>query len=244
MSKYNFNIDINNDTQVLNKSSYDSISQKQSYENNLYYVNLGLPSGILWARYNVGVNINDLDFRNKWYGDHLAWGEIKSKDEYSWDTYMHMLAYKLTKYCCNSDDFIYEFGDYRRVLELEDDAAAQLMSKRVSKYWKMPEKSDYLELIENTTSKWVYNYNDIEKLNGRLYTSNKNGEILFFPATGYAYDTRLYDTTVAGWYWSSTLSNESNKQKNAYSFGVLNDKETMMNDEKFIGMSVRAVIKE
>ena len=63
MSKFNFNIDINNDNDVtLSKSNYSNTkSQMQEYIINKYLVDLGLPSGTLWFKYNLGVNIDKLE---------------------------------------------------------------------------------------------------------------------------------------------------------------------------------------
>lgn len=47
------------------------------------YVDLGLPSGTLWASCNVGAE-------NPWdYGDYFAWGETTTKDAYKWETYTY-----------------------------------------------------------------------------------------------------------------------------------------------------------
>ena len=45
------------------------------------WVDLGLPSGTLWATCNVGASAPEE------YGDYFAWGETKPKEVYSWDTY-------------------------------------------------------------------------------------------------------------------------------------------------------------
>ena len=47
------------------------------------YVDLGLPSGLLWATCNVGANAPEE------YGDYFAWGETQPKDVYDWDTYQY-----------------------------------------------------------------------------------------------------------------------------------------------------------
>ena len=45
------------------------------------YVDLGLPSGTLWATCNVGAN------KPEEYGDYFAWGETQKKATYNWHTY-------------------------------------------------------------------------------------------------------------------------------------------------------------
>ena len=63
------------------------------------YVDLGLPSGILWATCNVGA------FTPEDYGDYFAWGETQPKDMYNWSTYQYCngSGTTFTKYCSNSD---------------------------------------------------------------------------------------------------------------------------------------------
>jgi hypothetical protein len=39
-------------------------------------VDLGLPSGTLWCKYNLGVDPNYLANPINWFGDYYAWGEI------------------------------------------------------------------------------------------------------------------------------------------------------------------------
>ena len=80
------------------------------------YVDLGLPSGTLWATCNVGANSPEE------YGNHFAWGETTPKEFYSWGTYKwcNGTANSLTKYCYDS-----KWGTVDNNIELvhEDDAA-------------------------------------------------------------------------------------------------------------------------
>lgn len=49
------------------------------------WVDLGLPSGILWAKYNVGACSPEE------YGDYYAWGEIEVKNHYTFGNYTHCM---------------------------------------------------------------------------------------------------------------------------------------------------------
>jgi len=87
-----------------------------------------LPSGTLWAKYNVGVNPNRLNKASDWYGGYYAWGEIEEKQDYNWFTYKYSNNYfdKLTKYCnniryCNNGNK----PDNLITLQDEDDIAVQ-----------------------------------------------------------------------------------------------------------------------
>ena len=44
------------------------------------YVDLGLPSGTLWATCNVGATAPEE------FGYYFAWGEVQRKSEYNWET--------------------------------------------------------------------------------------------------------------------------------------------------------------
>jgi len=68
------------------------------------FIDLGLPSGTLWCKYNLGcdwdkLNIDPEHTKSKdWYGNYYAWGEIEPKDNYNWETYKFLNNSKLTKY--------------------------------------------------------------------------------------------------------------------------------------------------
>jgi hypothetical protein len=87
-------------------------------------VDLGLPSGTLWCKYNLGADSNKLKTAKQWYGDYYAWVEIESKLRFNWDNYKYGKGYnKLTKYCTNSIKGLYGFTDNLTELLPEDDVA-------------------------------------------------------------------------------------------------------------------------
>jgi len=153
------------------------------------WVDLGLPSGLLWATRNVGASSPED------YGDFFAWGETTSKSIYGWSTYQYSSDYnKLTKYCTNSEHGYNGFIDNLTTLTYDDDAATAHYGGRT------PTKSEWVELLNNTTSQWT----SINGLNGRIFIGS-NGKTLFLPAAGY----RSYYETIGvgdcGFYWSSSL---------------------------------------
>jgi len=163
------------------------------------YVDLGLPSGTLWATCNVGAN------KPEEYGDYFAWGEIKQKTVYDWNTYEYSSKVKqrkfkkvdlLTKYC-NKSAYGYEgFTDELTVLQSADDPATTNWGNG----WEMPSKEQWEELKENTKSTWTTR----NGVKGRLFTAN-NGNSLFLPAAGYRWVDVLLDAGSYGDYWSSSL---------------------------------------
>ena len=175
-------------------------------QNKHQYVDLGLPSGTLWATCNVGATTPE------GYGSHFAWGEITTKTFYRWDTYRYSRGdYKeLTKYCNKSDCGANGFTDRLTVLQASDDAATANWGSG----WCMPTKAQWEELYQNTTTKWTTR----NGVKGRLFTA-KNGNSLFLPAAGYRWGEKGNEhggAGVDGYYWSSSLS--TNYPDSAWSF--------------------------
>lgn len=192
------------------------------------YVDLGLPSGILWATCNVGAN------KPEDSGDYFAWGDTLPKEMYDWKSYKYSNfvngVYKLNKYCTDSYWGIDGFVDSLTVLLPADDAA--LAQWGVG--WRMPTKEDYSELFQNTTYEWT-TQNGVE---GRLLTG-RNGNSIFLPVTGFRLDGDLLCTGL-GLYWSSTL--QTGSQMSAWSFHFdYEDCHVCGTYERSRGQCVRAV---
>lgn len=147
---------------------------KSSYQGR-QYVDLGLPSGALWATCNVGADAPED------YGECFAWGETESKDEFTWENYKFFEGDSIIKYN-NYDGFTR--------LEEEDDAA----SVKWGSGWCMPTGEDWWELYNNTTQTW----NVRNGVNGRLFTA-ANGRELFLPAT--IYPSLQGSDMIQGRYW-------------------------------------------
>ena len=156
------------------------------------WVDLGLPSGTLWATCNVGAsNPEEL-------GSYFAWGETATKDFYEWSTYKWCNGSEttMTKYCTNSDYGNDGFVDNKTELDPEDDAAYVNWGPS----WRMPTTEQQCELYENCSSDWTTQ----NGVNGRLFTG-PNGNTMFLPAAGYRWCASLYDAGSWGHYWSRTL---------------------------------------
>ena len=136
-------------------------------------VDLGLPSGTLWCKYNLGATCENTP--ESWYGDYYAWGELSpNKDQ--WNEASYIFTGKMKKY-----------NNYDKLFNLlpEDDAAYQF--KKCHNYkFHIPTKEQCEELIQYTTvSEYQENYNGIEGLNGYILTSNINNNEIFIPMAGY-----------------------------------------------------------
>ena len=159
-------------------------------QQNDEYVDLGLPSGTLWATCNVGAT-------NPWdYGDYFAWGETTTKSTYSKSNYKYANGDfdKLTKYCndiscCNND-----MTNCRTTLEKKDDVAYQKLGSN----WCMPTRRQFQELIHQCVWRWT----TLNGING-YKIEGPNDNSIFLPAAGFKYDSemRIRD----GRYWSSSV---------------------------------------
>ncbi len=166
------------------------------------FVDLGLPSGLLWATCNIGASSPEE------VGDYFAWGDTLPKEMYDWKNYRYASyddRYLLNKYCTNPDCGVDGFADGLATLEPVDDAATANWGAE----WRMPTSEEFDELIQNTECIWT-SMNGVE---GRLFTA-ANGNSVFFPATGFRLDGELICTNL-GIYWSSSL--QTNCQVAAWS---------------------------
>lgn len=146
------------------------------------FVDLGLPSGLLWAECNIGAST---PYDN---GDYFAWGETEPKQEYSWSTYKWGDGRNFTKYTHTS------------LLQLEatDDAARVKWGKKC----RMPSVADYDELHRRCKWTWKGNYNGGTS---GFEVKGPNGQTIFFPIPGYFDGTQVRYHGLYTAYWSSSL---------------------------------------
>lgn len=156
---------------------------------NHAYINLGLPSGTLWAETNLGAE-NPED-----YGDYYAWGETSHKMTYNWNTYKYYNenSHTLTKYCSNTQYGDNGYSDTLTTLETSDDAATANWGNA----WRMPTYDEMNELLNNCTVNLITR----NGTNGFLFTGH-NGNSIFLPITDGRQDSAPYSGSA---YWSSTL---------------------------------------
>lgn len=158
------------------------------------YVDLGLKSKTLWAKTNIGAKMPEEA------GDFFAWGEIATKEFYSWENYKWCdgLSTALTKYCTNSN---YGTVDNDSILYVVDDVAKAIWGEN----WCMPTKRQFEELRLNciwtlTTRNGVSGY----EVSGK----NGNNNSIFLPFVGRQDGTNKSDDSY-GYYWTRSLSMET-----------------------------------
>ena len=198
-------------------------------ENGHEAVDLGLPSGLLWATCNVGAS-SPGD-----YGNYYAWGETTTKSNYKWST---------LKYCKDSSgdsfskyvtDSSYGTVDNKTTLEASDDAATANWGGS----WRTPTTKEWQELNNNCT--WTWTTQDGH--DGYKVTSKKNGNSLFLPAAGYRYSTTIYREGTYGYYWSSSLNEGESTHKSALDCYFDSDSPKAYYQNRYYGLSVRPVME-
>ena len=168
------------------------------------YVDLGLPSGTLWATCNVGANSPEE------YGDYFAWGEIEGIpsnidiDTYTFKWCPENFGNNYIKYCGNSRSGDNGYTDDKTELDLEDDAAYMNWGSK----WRIPNKEQWKELIHPQFT--ICTWTTLNGVNGCKITSVKNGKSIFLPAAGNYGATRhlVYKMSVGQkcCYWPRTFS--------------------------------------
>ena len=200
--------DVNNDGEITiaDMNTVIGIILHSNQEGD--WVDLGLPSGTIWATRNVGASAPE------YYGDYFAWGETEPKSYYNWDTYKWYQSYNdangnyhsgYTKYCTSSSYGLDGFVDNKTELDPSDDAAcAHYPGGR------MPSYDQIVELCNSCSWQWTQR----NGVYGQLVTG-PNGNTMFLPAAGYRWDDSLSDAGSDGYSWSRTLN--SSGPRNAFS---------------------------
>ena len=200
------------------------------------YVDLGLPSGLKWAKCNLGAS------KPSESGDFYSWGEIAPKTWFQWETYKWMQAGQsdekhITKYTIadgetgaiwydSSGAFI---GDNKTVLDAADDAA----TANLGSPWRMPTVDEINELRDKCTWTWTTQ----DGVNG-CQVDGPNGNAIFLPATGYIADIFLVYKGDSGYYWSSSLSPLSH---DAWLFNFSSVNHAVAHEHRRCGVFVRPV---
>ena len=253
-----YNADVNGDgtTDVSDINIViNIILGKDEPEDNHEYVDLGLPSGTLWATCNVGAE------KPEDYGLYFAWGDTigYAKDEsytFNWKNYKWMTPGQsgwqyVTKYTTsdgeksgcwyNGDTYVGTTVDgvtYKNLTELlpEDDAATANWGSG----WRMPTRQEQEDLRNSAYCTWTWktNYNG-SGVNGYEVKSKSNGNSIFLPAAGYRYDASLRYEGSYGDYWSSSLYTSSSDY--AYILSFNSSSIDWHGSDRCCGRSVRAV---
>lgn len=208
------------------------------------YVDLGLPSGLLWATYDVGAD------EIKHVGTLYSWGEVETSDNYNWRNlkYYHEegTKYWFDKYV--NSTLYYDSPDNLLRLEPEDDAATANWGSS----WRTPTKEEFDELINSCTWQVIVNPEILIQYapDGEpvptyalIGTSIYNGKKIYF-AKG---NSQTYDSVdLLTRYWTSDINEENHFNAWMYYIGFgdatdVSKKFSLTNDCRYVGCSIRPV---
>lgn len=176
-------------------------------------VDLGLPSGTLWAKHNVGAKLETE------YGDLFAWGATKPYRVEGSTVYDNTANYSASR--ANS---------IQRDLNPNEDAATVNMGAG----WRMPTKQQLQELIDYTTNEWTA----IGGVNGRKFTSKADtSKYIFFPADGNVNGSSLGNRGGNVYVWSRSRNSSTDGWRLYSHSGSLN----VNTGYRYYGFSVRGV---
>ena len=174
-------------------------------------VDLGLPSGRLWADRNIGASSPED------VGLYFSWGNtdghVFGTDYNFCEDYENTPGSKLT-------------GD----IDAENDAATVNMGAP----WRLPTSDDFQELCDNCTHELCYR----NGYKGMLFTSKINGNSTFFPCSGYGFGSSWFSRGGRGYYWSSSLYSAALGRDLRFGSGGVSPQH---NYNRFYGFAGRAV---
>lgn len=162
------------------------------------YVDLGLPSGTLWATCNVGASSpQDAGLYFAWgetegHGNDLSDGYLFSWENYKWGNSISEFLTVFSKYNFKPETGLDGYIDGKFILDPEDDAAYVNWGSE----WRTPSKAQFDELKEKCT--WTQT--TVQGVDG-YEVKGTNGNSIFLPVTGWRLDDMLLD---GGAYWTRT----------------------------------------
>ena len=177
-------------------------------------IDLGLPSGTLWASWNLGAT------KPEEYGGYYSWGETEVKDVYDWNNYTH---------CEGTSESCRNIGD--NIAGTEYDVAHMKWGGS----WQMPSRTQIDELIKNCSHEWTSENGVI----GDKFISKKNGNSIFLPAAGFYWDENLVSLSEYSYYWSDSQSPD--RETHAYGLKSNEDNTSTPRHKRMYGFPVRPV---
>ena len=183
------------------------------------WVDLGLPSGLKWATYNLGADAVDE------YGDYYSWGGT-------------------VRWYAKDRERGTRAGDEVQK-DISGDARYDTATAHWGGSWCMPSADDFVELMENCT----WEMTQIGRRKGLKVTSKHNGKYIFLPASGEVnYSSDYYrlpeEVNKELNYWTSSHVPYSHSKGEAYYFRLLTDEVGLSTDNRGnVGYPIRPVLK-
>ena len=175
-------------------------------------VDLGLPSGRLWADRNVGAESQEEP------GLYFSWGNTQGIEH--------------GKVCEFSDDGYRDTEGAELECDIDEGHDAATVNKGAP--WRMPTEEDFMELDKYCNHEWV----EQNGYYGMRFTSNVNGNSIFFAASGYGFGSSWNSRGSYGYYWSASFNSARYALGLSFNSGGVNPQ---YYDVRCLGFAVRAV---
>ena len=184
------------------------------------YVDLGLPSGNLWAKCNIGANSEDEA------GLYFQWGDTQgyTAEQVGKDKQFDS-DYSDYKFGSSTNLSKYNSSDGKIILDLEDDAAYVILGEG----WRMPTMDDFVELCketdmfvvsaegeevpitinENSDYPIYFEFDAMDRAKAfKFYNKKDHSFYISIPFVGSAYDGSVRYVEEDCCLWSSSLGSE------------------------------------
>ena len=178
------------------------------------FVDLALPSGLLWCEHNVGASTPYE------HGLYFSWGNVIGHAEGSGYDFSDAVYAQTAGAALTGNIAVGNTYDMAR--------------HNMGAPCRLPTSGEFVELNNNCDSEWT----DEDGVAGRRFTSRVNGNSIFFPASGYYDGTALNGRGTSGDYWSSTWNSETNARYLNFGSSGVNPQN---DDYRRYGFTVRAV---
>ena len=211
------------------------LGKKDDYYNGYDYVDLGLPSGLLWATKNIGASSEEQN------GLYFQWGDIQgyTTEQVSGSATPHKnFSWADYKYCTNAGKKTsaitkYNSSDGLMALDVSDDAARANMGGS----WRMPTSGECKELFNNCN----WSNTIINSVSGLKVVNKKDKKkYIFLPLAGNCTNGGVSSIGSYGTYWTSTNSTSVNE---AWYLNFMITSWSVMDSYRYIGAPIRGVIE-
>ena len=230
------------------KKLSDILEYNKPYVDSDLYVDMGLPSGVLWAKASIDITtqsgfqeVNGEVSPFKYECSFVSWGNTDMYNPTLTTAFAH-------DWGTANDTEPYVSSPGARltgnIAPSQDAARANLGAP-----WRMPTTEEFAELFANidfvqadgTTVIDAATTNKLVTVNGimGIYLKSKiNGNLLFFPCSGNGYGQSWYYRGSYGYYWSSSLYSAAGGRHLYFGSGGVNPQSY---SSRFLGFAVRPV---
>ena len=178
------------------------------------FVDLALPSGLLWGEHNVGASAPYE------HGLYFSWGNVEGHAEGSGYDFSDAVYAETPGAALTGNIAVGNTYDMAR--------------HNMGAPCRLPTSGEFQELYNNCDTEWT----DEDNVAGRRFTSRINGNSIFFPASGFYNGTSLSSRGTRGSYWSSTWYSEADARLLSFLSSSVNPQSSSV---RRYGFTVRAV---